>query len=176
MIKLLLLLVAVNPAVGKVNVNCGNVSYHGTGTLVSKDIVITNWHVVRDKGQITVDFPNQTVKATLIKTDRLWDLAALRVKVRIKPIELGKQPRFGDVLTFIGCTSGEKTGRLLGFSSPSFNAAAGIIELSVGAKNGDSGGPILNEKGELAGVIFGSIDGHARGTHVGWVKIFLGEL
>jgi hypothetical protein len=31
-----------------------------------------------------------------------------------------------------------------------------IVEVSVSARKGDSGGPILNQKGELAGVLFGS--------------------
>ncbi len=177
MLNLLLILVAVNPAVGRVNVPDGNATWHGTGTLVTQNIVITNWHVVRDRtGQITVAFPNNTVKATVIKTDRLWDLAALRVDCKIKPVQLSeKPPRFGLILTIAGYGSGdylEQKGRIIGFQSPGQTAPAQIIELSVGARNGDSGGPMLF-KGALMGVLFGSRDGKTSGTHVTRIKLFL---
>jgi len=63
--------IVANPAVARVNVVNGNVAYHGSGTLVSKDIVITNWHVVKDGGKINVEFIGETIKAKIIKTDKL---------------------------------------------------------------------------------------------------------
>lgn len=41
------------------------------------------------------------------------------------------------------------------------------------AREGDSGGPIFNERGELAGVLFGSGGGTTAGSYAGRVREFL---
>ena len=41
------------------------------------------------------------------------------------------------------------------------------------AREGDSGGPIFNERGELAGVLFGSGGGATAGSYAGRVREFL---
>ena len=48
-----------------------------------------------------------------------------------------------------------------------------MIELSAVARQGDSGGPILNQDGELAGVLFGAGWRSTSGSHVMRVKVFL---
>ncbi|MDR0871267.1 MAG: hypothetical protein LBN39_10805, partial [Planctomycetaceae bacterium] len=51
-----------------------------------------------------------------------------------------------------------------------------IVELSVNARQGDSGGPILNEAGELAGVLFGSDMVHnTAGSCCKRVNLFLSQ-
>ncbi len=175
---LLLILVSPNPAIGRVNVSIGNTIYHGSGTLIASDIFITNWHVIRDKGDITVEFGNFTTKATIIKMDKTWDLAALRLetKPRIKPVKIGKVPNIGDKLRIAGYGSGdykESTGKLIKFCAPGRTEPDDVLELKASARNGDSGGPILNQKGELVGVLFGSINGLTNGSHSGRILKFL---
>ncbi len=175
---LLFLMLTSNPAVARVNVAIGNITYHGSGTLITSDIVITNWHVVRDKGDITVEFGKFTTKARVIKIDKTWDLAALRLetKPKIKPIKIGKVPRIGDKLTIAGYGSGnyqQSTGKLIKFCAPGRTEPDDILELKATARNGDSGGPILNQKGELVGVLFGSINGLTNGSHSGRILKFL---
>ena len=48
-----------------------------------------------------------------------------------------------------------------------------MIELSAPARNGDSGGPILNSRGELAGVLFGSAFGRTSGSYCGRLRWFI---
>ena len=48
-----------------------------------------------------------------------------------------------------------------------------MVEVSVQARQGDSGGPILNQRGELAGVLFGSGSGTTSGSYAGRVSQFL---
>ena len=48
-----------------------------------------------------------------------------------------------------------------------------MVELSAPARNGDSGGPILNSRGELAGVLFGTAFGRTTGSYCGRVRGFL---
>jgi len=177
---LLLILVSSNPAVARVNVNIGNVTYHGSGTLIASDFVITNWHVIKDKGDIKVEFGNFTTKARVVKMDKTWDLAVLRLetKPKIKPIKIGKIPKIGDILTIAGYGKGEykqSSGALIQFLAPGRSEPDDILELKATARGGDSGGPILKD-GELVGVLFGSINGLTNGSHSGRVLIFLKSL
>ncbi len=48
-----------------------------------------------------------------------------------------------------------------------------IVEVSAAARHGDSGGPILNSRGEMAGVLFGEGGGRTDGSYCGRVHKFL---
>ena len=86
----------------------------GSGTLVAVNdtygLVVTNWHVVRDAAApVWVAFPNGfRSAATILKTDRDWDLAALAVwRPNVSPLPLAAQPpRPGERLTIAGYGSG----------------------------------------------------------------------
>ena len=143
---------------------------YGSGSLVavneSSGLVLTNWHVVRDAaGPIVVYFPDGFHSgAYLLRTDRDWDLAALAIRrPNVQPIPIANEaPRPGDPLTIAGYGSGSYravTGRVTQYVSPGDNQPFEMIELAAPARNGDSGGPILNSRGELAGVLFGSAFG-----------------
>ena len=51
-----------------------------------------------------------------------------------------------------------------------------MVELDVEARQGDSGGPIFNERGELAGVLFGAGQGTTLGSFGGRVESFLASI
>ena len=51
-----------------------------------------------------------------------------------------------------------------------------MVELSAAARNGDSGGPILNSRGELAGVLFGTAFGRTTGSYCGRLRWFLASV
>ena len=51
-----------------------------------------------------------------------------------------------------------------------------FVELAATARQGDSGGPILNERGELAGVLFGQSDGRTIGSCSSRVRTFLASV
>jgi len=174
-----------HPAVVRIDVEGGgNVVYHGTGTLigVSKEhgLVVTNWHVIRDAvGEVRVRFPDGLVaKATVLKTDKTWDLAALcTARPRVRPVGLSQDvPKIGDALTIAGYGNGsyrQASGRLLQYCAPGMTEPAEILELTAAARQGDSGGPIFAQDGTLAGVLFGSISGTTNGSHVERVRQFL---
>ena len=44
---------------------------------------------------------------------------------------------------------------------------------AVEARQGDSGGPIINQRGEVCGVLFGSAPGYTIGSYGGRVRQFL---
>jgi hypothetical protein len=173
-----------HPAVCRVIVpERGAVSY-GSGALVGVDpalgLVVTNWHVVRDAaGPIEVAFPDGfRSTANVLATDHQWDLAALAIRPpHVDPISLATDvPRRGDPLTIAGYGSGSyraSTGRCTQYVSPGFGLPFEMVELDTAARQGDSGGPILNYRGELAGVLFGAGFGRTAGSHCGRVRRFL---
>ena len=176
-----------HPAVARIIVPERGGASLGSGTLVAVNerhgLVITNWHVVRDgNGQVTVVFPDGFHSgATVLKVDRDWDLAALAIwRPHVAPVRLADAvPRPGEPLTIAGYGSGKfrmATGRCTQFVSPGGNLPFEMLELSAQARQGDSGGPILNQRGELAGVLFGASWGRTAGSHCGRVQNFLASI
>jgi len=172
------------PAVVRISAAEGNATSYGSGSLVglSKDygLVLTNWHVIRDAtGAITVHFPDGVrAEARLLLTDPVWDLAALLIsRHEVEPIPVAaKAPVEGDRLTIAGFGTGvyrEATGKVVNFVSPGEKEPFEMLEVNVAARNGDSGGPIFNENGEVAGVLFGSARGSTNGSHCERVRWFV---
>lgn len=156
----------------------------GSGTLVDKNdehgLVITNWHVVRDaRGPVEVVFPGGfRSTARIVRMDRDWDLAALLIsKPPVEPVPLSTAPpKPGDALSIAGYGSGKyklQSGRCTQYLSPGGNKPYEMIEMSAAARQGDSGGPIFNSRGELTGVLFGAGDGKTSGSYGGRVDQFL---
>jgi hypothetical protein len=163
-----------HPAVARIIVPEDGAVAYGSGTLVDvRDqygLVVTNWHVVRDsQGVVEVVFPSGfRSHARPLKVDSDWDLAALVIwRPPIEPVKMSSRaPRPGDLLTIHGYGQGKyriATGRCTTYYAPKADFPHEMVELDVQARQGDSGGPIFNDRGELAGVLFGA----GRGTTVG---------
>ena len=176
-----------HPAVARVIVPEAGATSYGSGTLIDvRDqfgLVITNWHVVRDaQGPVEVLFPGgYRSKARALKVDADWDLAALVVwRPPIEPVKLSATaPQPGDQLTICGYGQGmyrSATGRCTQYYAPRADYPQQMVELDVQARQGDSGGPIFNDRGELAGVLFGAGQGTTLGSFGGRVESFLATL
>jgi hypothetical protein len=159
----------------------------GSGTLIDvRDefgLVVTNWHVVRDsQGVVEVKFPGGfRSHARPLKVDSDWDLAALVIwRPPVEPVRMAAQPpRPGEPLTIHGYGQGQyriATGRCTAYYAPRKNFPQEMVELNVEARQGDSGGPIFNSRGELAGVLFGAGQGTTLGSYAPRVTNFLATL
>ena len=176
-----------HPAVARIIVPEGEVTSYGSGTLIDvRDqfgLVITNWHVVRDgRGDVEVVFPDGfRSKARPLKVDSDWDLAALVIwRPPAAPVNIAvRAPQSGDQLTICGYGQGQYravTGRCTQYYAPKADLPQHMVELDVEARQGDSGGPIFNDRGELAGVLFGAGGGTTLGSFGGRVESFLATL
>ncbi|MCA9261939.1 MAG: trypsin-like serine protease, partial [Planctomycetales bacterium] len=88
-------------------------------------------------------------------------------------------PQPGDRLTICGYGSGTyraASGRCTQYYAPGPQLPEHVVELDVQARQGDSGGPIFNDRGELAGVLFGASSGTTLGSFGGRVTTFLASL
>jgi len=174
-----------HPAVVRVKAQDRGSSFSfGTGTLIGRSdkhgLVITNWHVVRDAvGKVSVVFPDGfTSTATVLQVNKTWDLAALLIwRPKVEPVAISNQrPKQGELLSIAGYGSGSyrfASGKVVNWTSPGKKNPFDFVEVAVAARNGDSGGPIFNMKGELAGVLFGSAQGRTDGSYCGRVAWFV---
>lgn len=173
-----------HPAVARIIVpERGSTSY-GSGTLVDVQgehgLVVTNWHVVSDAVRApTVLFADGFRSlASVVKSDRDWDLAALAIwRPPVEPVALATQPpRPGEMLAIAGYGKGPyrlASGRCTNYLSPNTRLPREMVELAAAARQGDSGGPIFNGRGELAGVLWGEGGGYTMGSYCGRVRLFL---
>ena len=162
----------------------GQTHVFGSGTYISAHgqygIVVTNWHVVRDSaGLVQVHFPDGFASyAAIISYDSTWDLTVLMISKPEAPLVVIAKtaPKVGDPLWIAGYGSGKYRmvgGRCTQYITPEIGLRNEFVELSVEARQGDSGGPIFNQKGELAGVLFGSDNRNTAGSFCGRVRYFL---
>jgi hypothetical protein len=83
------------------------------------------------------------------------------------------------LLTIHGYGQGQyriATGRCTAYYAPKLHYPREMVELDVEARQGDSGGPIFNQRGELAGVLFGAGEGTTIGSFAPRVESFLATL
>jgi hypothetical protein len=67
-------------------------------------------------------------------------------------------------------------GQCTQYLAPAMRLPRETVEVSVSARQGDSGGPILNARGELAGVLWGAGGGRTEGSYCGRVRQFLASV
>ncbi len=166
----------------------GSARAAGSGTLVDVDadrgLVVTCAHLFRDgAGTLSVTFPSQqTFAARLVKSDAAADLAALVIAPPgIEPIAVAaRYPRRGEPLVSCGYGSDGRLwcnrGQALGYVAASNSQDVETLELSGTARQGDSGGPVLDQNHQLAAVLFGTNGRVVDGTYCGRVRNFLGDL
>lgn len=153
----------------------------GSGSLVSPSLVITNNHVVRDRkndDSVTVYFPNgDEVAGKVIKTDKTLDLAAIRVPSSLKPYVLLRSAplRMGETLTIHGYGDGYQSasGVIEMFPGPVRGSEEYVRITGAASTDGDSGGPMVCENGELGGVLFGSSGNTTTGIRLRAVRKFI---
>jgi putative serine protease PepD len=140
----------------------------GSGFVLDKaGHIVTNYHVVQGADQIRVSFSNRdTVGAQLVGSDPSTDLAVVQVETGAKaltPLALGDsdQVQVGDQVVAIGnpfglartATAGIVSAlqRLITSPDPRFTIDH-VIQTDAPINHGNSGGPLLNARGEVIGV------------------------
>ena len=154
----------VGPAVCLVQVKHDRRGGHGSGFAISPDgLLLTNSHVVRGATQITARFPDGRPRAaTLIGEDAASDVALLRVDGNALACgRLGRSSalRVGQIAVAIGNPLGFQTtvtadGSALGRALPSASGRMidDVIQTDAALNPGNSGGPLLDSRGEVIGV------------------------
>jgi S1-C subfamily serine protease len=130
--------------------------------------IITNNHVVEGSQKITVTFIDGTsYNAKVVGTDPYTDLAVIQVDINpslLHPLPVGNSStlRVGDQVAAIGnpfglsgsMTSGivSQLGRLLSTPGTASFSIPDVIQTDAAVNPGNSGGPLLNMKGQVVGI------------------------
>ncbi|HEV8211897.1 MAG TPA: trypsin-like peptidase domain-containing protein, partial [Vicinamibacterales bacterium] len=147
----------------------------GSGVIVTTDgYILTNNHVVENADEIKVELTDdRTLSAKLVGTDKASDLALLKVTAGdLHPIAIGNSEnvKVGDVVLAVGNPLGVGQTVTMGIiSAKGRSTAAGdggyedFLQTDAPINHGNSGGALVNTKGELVGInsqILSSNDGN----------------
>ncbi|MDA9556356.1 outer membrane-stress sensor serine endopeptidase DegS [Vibrio sp.] len=135
----------------------------GSGVIVSeKGYIITNYHVISQADQIIVALQDGRIEAAqLVGKDRRTDLAILKIQSQnlpVIPLNSSHNPEVGDVVLAIGnpYNLGQTTTfgiiSATGRSSISADGRQSFIQTDAAINKGNSGGALVNSKGELVGI------------------------
>jgi len=138
--------------------------YNFTGQMV----IITNYHVVNDALNITVTFINGNgYTATVLGSDPYADLAVVSTNApqnEFKPLEIANSStlKVGDPVIAVGNPYGlagsmstgiaSALGRTITEEMTGGYPIANVIQTTAPLNPGNSGGPLLNHKGQVVGI------------------------
>jgi serine protease Do len=139
----------------------------GSGVFISKNLLVTNFHVVQggDNWEIIRFSDNKKFKAKIRKVDRIHDVCILELiddRVNIHLNINDKYPKIGSDIIVAGSPIGLDGTITKGNISniqreEPFDYE--LLQISAPISPGNSGGPVVNLKGELIGITVSSIVG-----------------
>src|SRR5699024_4986350 len=134
----------------------------GTGFGISEDgYIITNQHVVADEDRVTINYPKAGLFLGEVQSiDEAVDLALIKVDGQALPyLELADQAGndtplpilfIGNPLRFNGIAN---EGEWIGLTTRG-NLETEIMMLDAPVYRGNSGSPVINQQGEVIGIIY----------------------
>lgn len=143
----------------------------GTGMMVSESgHVLTNFHVVRGCSKLGVTMLGELeAEASVLKSDRTNDLAILKINTavpakNIAQFRVGRRLKAGEAIAVYGFP-------LPGTLSVSGNIVSGhitslaglrddarFVQISSPIQPGNSGGPLIDQSGQIVGVVTAKLD------------------
>lgn len=154
-------------AVASVDVVGCDFGSQGTAFLISEDTAYTAWHVVEDAAQVALTVGGESVEATVIGHNPERDVAVLRLAAPVEnavvlPIAVS-QPRVGEEVAAMGHPRGLPLALTVGrvtsmngefdFGGSADGIVSNLIQTDAVVAPGSSGGPLINQQGEVIGVV-----------------------
>jgi S1-C subfamily serine protease len=127
--------------------------------------IVTNHHVVNGCGEVRVPAHGET--ARVIATDARNDLALLGTGIaadRLPSFRAGERARLGESVIVAGFPFGQllagglnvTTGSISSLAGPGNNAA--MLQITAPVQTGNSGGPVLDQRGQVIGMVVGKLN------------------
>jgi len=133
----------------------------GTGFFVSRSgHIITNHHVIEGCDAVKVSFTGDEIKAKTLAVDKMNDLAILKANLipnQVYSVATEDAALLEDII-IAGYPLGKKVSAAIKTSKGSVTALAGYgdnyseFQTDAALNQGNSGGPIMNQKGNVIGV------------------------
>jgi len=144
-----------------------DIASSGSGFFINnKGYFITNYHVVDGCTQSKITFKEESIDAELIATDQNLDLALLRAKIKPKGfLNLSNDPPEKLQKIYVaGYPFGKGLSDDLKFTQGIISAVKGYadnsnqIQIDAAINSGNSGGPIVDDNGNLVAVAVSGLD------------------
>jgi S1-C subfamily serine protease len=154
----------------------------GSGVVIDeKGTILTNWHVASSAEELKVTFSNGLIaSADIVGAQIEDDLAVIRPRQLpddLKPATLvsTKGLRSGDEVVAVGfpfgigptVTSGVISGLRREWVFDEKRRARNLIQFDAAANPGNSGGPLVNRKGEVLGIVTGILNPTKQAVFIG---------
>jgi serine peptidase DegS len=151
----------------------------GSGVIVRADgYVLTNHHVIADAEQINVALADgRSTRAVVVGTDPETDLALLKVEFSGLPVATltgATEARVGDVVLAIGNSFGlgqtvtQGIVSAVGRSDLGLSTFENFIQTDAAINFGNSGGALVNTRGELLGINTAKFQLNGQGSGIGF--------
>ena len=138
----------------------------GSGIVWAKREIISNHHVVSGKSRVTIiTHDGRELEANVIDSDARLDLARLEVSEDLTPLDIGDSSRLrvGELVFAVGHPWGEPWVSTAGIVSGlgvvkmpggdrNRDAGRDLIRSDVQLRPGNSGGALVNARGEVVGI------------------------
>jgi S1-C subfamily serine protease len=134
----------------------------GSGFFVTEDgFFLTNHHVVRDATRIILRTDAGNFPAQLVAADKANDVALLKVEGVFKPLPLAasRDVKLGDTVFTIGFPNVQMQGTSPKLTDGKISSLVGLeddprfFQVNVAIQPGNSGGALINERGNVIGII-----------------------
>jgi S1-C subfamily serine protease len=134
----------------------------GTGFFITPDgYLVTNEHVVHNAALIRVLHDGKVVDAKLVKTDPNNDLALLKTELKVAALPIGssKSLKLGDPVLTVGFPLPHLQGQEPKLTRGDISGLSGFrddpsaFQISTPIQPGNSGGPLVDRRGNVVGVI-----------------------
>jgi S1-C subfamily serine protease len=152
----------------------------GTGVIVNADgTVLTAFHVVDGARAVQLMFADgTTAAATVARANAKQDIATLtpaKLPETVVPAVLGGGLEVGDDVVAVGnplgltatTTSGVVSGLDRVLSRGAAGDITGLIQFDAAVNPGSSGGPLINDRGQVTGIVVALANPTDAGTFIG---------
>lgn len=147
------------------NVGCEELRT-GTGFAINAHTLVTNRHVIENTRKLQVTtYDGHSVDVTAVSAASVADLAIVTIEEAMDaaPVLAQEDPGEGDEISVVGYPGGRQlttvTGIVIGPAVDPLGTALGdVLATTAPVEPGSSGSPVLNEAGEVVGVIYAKND------------------
>ena len=152
------------------NIYGSNPAVSGTGFFISEDgFLVTNEHVVKDATQVRLVTSAGLISAKVVKVDAANDLALLKAEGRFAalPVATSRAVKLGGMVATVGFPNIGLQGfapKLAKGEIASLSGAgddARYFQISVPVQPGNSGGALVDERGNVVGVVSAKLSARA---------------
>jgi len=138
------------------------VSGSGSAFIITNNgYIVTCYHVIKDASKIVISTSNKEYPAKLIRADKLNDIALLKIDGAFSALSFASRNsvKMGSDVFTIGYPNPIMQGVNQKLTEGDINALTGyqddirLYQISVPVQSGNSGGALLNENGDVVGII-----------------------